>query len=65
MLTIKHKDEEHWTNIRFAVLNPLQFCFFNQQNVFQIHGQPMGLCSRGTDEKALPACFSKSMLVQY
>ena len=38
MLTIKHKDEEYWTNILFAVLNLLQLCFFNQQNVFQIHG---------------------------
>ena len=27
---------------------------FNQQNVFQIHERPIGLCLRDTDEKAPP-----------
>ena len=64
MLTIKHKDEEHRTNIRFDVFNLLQLWFFNQQNVFQIHGRPIGLCPRVTGEKVLPALFSKPMLAQ-
>ena len=41
----------------------LELCFSNQQNVFQIHGRPIGLCPCDTDEKALPARFSKTMLV--
>ena len=38
--------------------------FFNQQNVFQIYGRPIGLCPRDTGEKALTGWFSKPMLVQ-